>query len=227
MPRSLPTPDPLAALRRAGALLTAAALLSACAPLYETGEVAQYRNFYSDPLLVALPANAPSITQQFAGITPDGEAGHLGIDIAAPVGTPVRAAAAGRVYLSYYEPMYGHRIIIDHGTGPDGRRSFTVYKHLDSRRIEAGTPVAGGAQIGTLGETGLLSSFPHLHFEVLRETAPGRRWASGGNWWQGMMQEDPNLFWAAGPGRPDCTGRTAGGQGPLPLTYPVACAEPL
>jgi len=211
---------PLAAL----ALAAAAMILAGCVNLSNYGKVAPYARDARVKMPVALPANAPSISQQFMDVSRKGEKGHLGLDIAAPIGTPVLAASGGRVYLSYHEPMYGNRIIIDHGKGPDGRLSYTVYKHLDQRMAQAGTIVARGQQIGTLGDTGLLSSYPHLHFEVLREKTPGRRFASGKNWWQGMVQEDPNKFWAAGPGRPTCAPGTAGGQGELPITYPAACA---
>ena len=88
-----------------------------------------------------------------------------------------------------------------------------------------GATVAQGQQIGTLGQTGVLSSYPHLHFEVMRETAPGARSAGGRNWWQGMAQEDPNLFWAAGPGRISCARQLRGGAGPMPLAFPVACRD--
>lgn len=208
------------------ALGAVAVLLSACMNLASYGKVAPYARDARAKMKVALPANAPSISQQYMDVSREGEKGHLGIDVAGPTGTPVLAAAAGRVYLSYFEPMYGNRIIIDHGRGPDGRLSYTVYKHLDQRMVTDGTAVARGQQIGTLGETGLLSSYPHLHFEVLREVAPGRRHQSGANWWQAMLQEDPNHFWAAGPGRPTCAEATPqGGQGVLPLVYPAACAR--
>lgn len=205
------------------ALLAATALMAGCVNLTEYGKVAPYMPHVREKIPVTLPANAPSIRQQFMAETAEGERGHLGLDISAPVGTPVFAAAAGRVYLSYTEPMYGNRIILDHGKDAAGRRIFTVYKHLDQRLVAAGAAVKQGQQIGTLGETGLLSSYPHLHFEVLREISPGRRTASGSNWWQGMAQEDPNLYWARGVGRPTCERRLAGGQGPMPMIYPVAC----
>lgn len=212
--------------RTALLFLMAMTMLTACVNLGDYGKAAPYARDSRAKIPVIVPANAPSISNQFLAVSREGEKGHLGIDVAAPVGTPVLAAAAGRVYLSYYEPMYGNRIIIDHGKGRDGRLSFTVYKHLDARMVANGARVARGQQIGTLGESGLLSSYPHLHFEVMREKAPGRRFAGGSNWWQGMVQEDPNLFWAGGKGRPACatTGAGAGGQGVLPITYPVACA---
>lgn len=204
-----------------GLMLMAAALTGCLGN--STGQVAHYPFYTSEKVGVALPAGAPSMTQQFYRVQRNGEPGHLGLDIGAATGTPVYAAAAGTVYMSWTEPMYGNRIIIDHGLGPDGRRSFTQYKHLHSRSVTAGTRVRQGQQIGTLGQTGVLSSYPHLHFEVTREAAPGRRTASGSNWWQGMVAEDPNRFWARGPGRPSCARQLRGGQGPLPLIYPVAC----
>lgn len=205
------------------ALIGATLLLAGCLQQAEYGKSAPYLFHVQDKIPVRLPANAPAITQQFMPLTREGEPGHMGIDIAAAVGTPVFAAASGRVYLSYSEPMYGNRIILDHGKDSSGRRIFTVYKHLDARQVAAGATVRQGQQIGTLGQTGLLSSYPHLHFEVLRETAPGRRTAGGTNWWQGMAQEDPNLFWARGVGKPTCERRVRGGQGPLPIIYPVMC----
>lgn len=205
-------------------LMFAAVALTGCLAT-TLGQVAPYPTFARETVPVVLPANAQPITQQFYRFARDGGPGHLGIDIGGPVGTPVLAAAAGTVYLSYSEPMYGNRIIIDHGIGRDGRRSFTQYKHLHSRNVSAGTRVRQGQQIGTLGQTGVLSSYPHLHFEVTREAAPGRRTARGSNWWQGMVPEDPNKFWARGPGRPSCARQLRGGQGPLPLIYPVACSQ--
>lgn len=197
--------------------------LGGCGDRASFGRAIAYPPHVANPVPVTLPANAPSIEQEFYRFTADGQSGHLGIDIAGPKGTPVYAAAAGTVYLAYSDTMYGNRIIVDHGRRPDGRRYFTVYKHLDSRAVTPGTPVRQGQQIGTLGDTGVLASYPHLHFEVLRETAPGARTASGRNWWQGMQAEDPNLYWADGPGRPACAGTARGDHGPLPLIYPAAC----
>ena len=211
--------------RRTAALFATLALafVAACVDLNDYGKSAPYMFHVKEKIDVAVPANAPSIRQQYMPVTREGDRGHLGVDFSAPVGTPVYAAAAGRVYLSYHEPMYGNRIILDHGKDKTGRRIFTVYKHLDTRIVSAGTRVAQGQQIGTLGETGLLSSYPHLHFEVMREISPGRRRATGSNWWQGMVQEDPNLYWARGVGQPTCERQVPGGQGHLPIVYPVAC----
>ena len=101
---------------------------------------------------------------------------HLGVDVTAPAGTPVRAAIAGTVTLA--EPdlyLDGGTVIIDHGYGLS-----TTYIHLSSLAVKAGQKVAGGELIGTLGATG-------------RATGPNLHW--GLNWYQ--VRLDPQL--AAGP----------------------------
>ncbi|TYB81652.1 M23 family metallopeptidase [Maritimibacter fusiformis] len=203
--------------------LCALAALGACGDRSSYGHSAPYMFHMRDKIPVAMPANAPSIAQQFmTPKTEDGQ-GHYGIDVADPPGSPVIAAAAGTVYLSYFEPMYGNRIVIDHGPDANGRRVFTHYKHLDVRQVEAGARVVQGQQIGTLGETGVLSSYAHLHFEVSREKSPGARRATGDNYWQGMVPQDPQLYWANGVGQVTCAGSVTGNSGPMPLVYPVAC----
>ncbi|NRR33581.1 peptidoglycan DD-metalloendopeptidase family protein [Oxalobacteraceae bacterium] len=90
---------------------------------------------------------------------------HKGIDLAAGKGTPVFAAAAGRVVaageLAINDGRYGNTVIIEHG----GQRS--LYAHLDSIAVQVGAEVAAGQRIGKVGETGLATG-PHLHFEVLQ-----------------------------------------------------------
>lgn len=208
---------------KTGLALCALVALTACGDRSSYGFSAPYMFHMRPKIAVTMPPGAPSLVQQFKTPANADDAGHFGIDVAGPPGTPVIAAAAGTVYLSYYEPMYGNRIVIDHGRDAGGRRVFTHYKHLDVRAVEAGTPVARGQQIGTLGETGLLSSYAHLHFEVSREKRPGARHASGGNYWQGMEPEDPQLFWANGVGQVTCAGAVTGASGPMPLVYPVVC----
>ncbi|MBF2078277.1 MAG: peptidoglycan DD-metalloendopeptidase family protein [Synechococcales cyanobacterium T60_A2020_003] len=86
---------------------------------------------------------------------------HNGIDIAAPIGTPVYAAAPGVVeYAGWNSGGYGNMIEVRH---PDG--SMTRYAHLDSIGVKAGQEVDQGEQIGEMGSTGY-STGPHLHFEV-------------------------------------------------------------
>jgi murein DD-endopeptidase MepM/ murein hydrolase activator NlpD len=86
---------------------------------------------------------------------------HTGYDWAAPVGTPVLAANAGRVALVARHFFAGQLVVLDHGLG-----LATLYFHLDEPRVAVGDVVTRGQTIGTVGATGRVTG-PHLHFGVL------------------------------------------------------------
>jgi len=88
---------------------------------------------------------------------------HDGIDISAPVGTPIRAAADGEVAYSGALPGYGNVLILRHGGG-----FATVYAHNARNRVREGTRVQRGEFIATVGRTGRTSG-PNLHFEIRKE----------------------------------------------------------
>jgi murein DD-endopeptidase MepM/ murein hydrolase activator NlpD len=85
---------------------------------------------------------------------------HSGLDIAAPRGTAVKAAAPGEVLFEGWMRGYGQVVIIDHG-----RDYSTVYAHMSSTRVKEGTVVNVGTVIGAVGNTGTTTGY-HLHFEV-------------------------------------------------------------
>jgi murein DD-endopeptidase MepM/ murein hydrolase activator NlpD len=87
---------------------------------------------------------------------------HGGVDIKAPRGTPIRAAAAGTVVFSGRQSSYGRMIKIAH---PDGRT--TLYAHNHTNLVRTGDRVKAGAIIGTVGRTGRATA-NHVHFEVRR-----------------------------------------------------------
>ena len=87
---------------------------------------------------------------------------HAGLDLAAPAGTPVRAAADGTVDFSGRRGDAGNLVEIAHA---DGTR--TRYAHLDSMKVQAGETVRAGQVLGAVGSTGR-STGPHLHFAVER-----------------------------------------------------------
>lgn len=207
--------------QRIGAIFAMAALsfaITGCVqPLY--GNSAPYPKFEQTKINVQLPANAPSIMQQFRRNTLDGSSDgvvsrHEGLDVIAKEGTPVLAAASGRVIRSYFEPRYGNQIVIDHGVDARGLRTVTDYKHLKKRLVSEGQTVARGQQIAELGRTGLLASgILHLHFEVHRENKP-----------HGLLPADPNRFWANGEGRVTCFDPSlAIDESVFRTTYPVVC----
>ncbi|HWH15359.1 MAG TPA: peptidoglycan DD-metalloendopeptidase family protein [Miltoncostaeaceae bacterium] len=85
---------------------------------------------------------------------------HEGIDIAVPTGTPVSAAAAGRVISSGWSGGYGNLVVIDHGGG-----IATAYAHNSRLLVSPGQSVGQGTTIALAGSTGH-STGPHVHFEV-------------------------------------------------------------
>ena len=187
-------------------------LLAACSGgLPPKGASAPYVPRYPDPINITMPASAPSITQQFRAPASDlGEgrdwSDHNGFDVHAPVGTPVLAAAPGRVDRSHFDPAYGHVIRIVHEGG-----YWTRYTHLARRDVGRGAIVLRGQEIGALGRSGALSGgFPHLHFELWRQTPAGRQ------------PIDPHLHWSHGAGQVTCPEQFRAGSG-FALTYPVPC----
>jgi murein DD-endopeptidase MepM/ murein hydrolase activator NlpD len=101
---------------------------------------------------------------------------HMGVDIAAPRGAPVTAAAAGTVTLAERDLFFtGGTVIIDHGYG-----LATTYQHMDRIDVTASQHVEAGTPIGIVGATGRVTG-PHLHWAL--------------NWYD--IRLDPML--AAGP----------------------------
>ena len=192
--------------------MAASALLAAgCVP-QDHGWTSLYRPAQERKIAVTMPPNAPSISQQFLFTTNDAK--HIGIDVIGRVGTPVLAAADGRVRGSFFEPAYGNRIKIEHAPDATGRRTVTVYKHLKDRLVGDGALVARGQQIASLGTTGMLGGgIPHLHFELYRQQGA-----------QGETPTDPHLFWADGIGRVTCFDALATyPTDSFRMTYPVPC----
>lgn len=89
-------------------------------------------------------------------------AGHSGIDLVAPTGTPVRATADGRVLSAGWDTLYGNSLKLQHARG-----FVTFYGHLSRILRLPGDSVRQGQLIGYVGNTGR-STAPHLHYEVLR-----------------------------------------------------------
>ncbi len=85
---------------------------------------------------------------------------HEGIDFAAPVGTPIVAAAGGVVTVAEFHPQYGNMLEIDHGNDV-----ITRYAHTSRIVVHVGDIVRRGQHVADIGTTGR-STGPHLHFEV-------------------------------------------------------------
>jgi murein DD-endopeptidase MepM/ murein hydrolase activator NlpD len=106
-------------------------------------------------------ASGPAALWPVAGrLTQDFHAGHGGIDIAVPVGTPIKSTMAGEVvYAGWNDQGYGNLVIVQNG------RNRTYYAHLDEILIRRGDQVGTGTVVGLSGNTGN-STGPHLHYEV-------------------------------------------------------------
>lgn len=85
---------------------------------------------------------------------------HSGLDVAVPIGTPIRASGGGLVSETGEDAEYGVFVILDH---PDGYQS--VYGHASRLLVAIGDTVEAGAVIALSGTTGR-STGPHLHFEI-------------------------------------------------------------
>ncbi|HEY9895817.1 MAG TPA: M23 family metallopeptidase [Candidatus Sericytochromatia bacterium] len=93
---------------------------------------------------------------------------HSGTDLAAPLGTPVLAAYAGKVAIADFLGGYGLSVALDHNKGTQQ----TLYAHLSEIFVKPGELVKQGMVIGRVGSTGL-STGPHLHFEFRQLTSEG------------------------------------------------------
>lgn len=89
--------------------------------------------------------------------------GNNGVDLAAPVGTPIVAAADGKVILSRtsgYNGGYGTYVVISHSNGTQ-----SLYAHMSANNVNVGDVVKQGDVIGAIGMTGKTTG-PHIHFEI-------------------------------------------------------------
>lgn len=140
----------------------------------ETRELMDLLGQFREDSVFALGAMTLPVASEYARVSArfgdrrefrysDGETArsiHFGLDLAAPVGTPVYASAAGRVVFAGDRLITGYSIVLEHLPGVYG-----LYYHLDSIDVVAGDFVRRGQHMGTVGATGLVTG-PHLHWEI-------------------------------------------------------------
>jgi murein DD-endopeptidase MepM/ murein hydrolase activator NlpD len=198
------------------AALGLALALPACNSFESRGYGWVARSKMAQPTPVYLPENAPSISQRFRPADGPADSNHRGFDIFVPSGTPVIAAADGRVSRAAFSVLYGRQVLVDHLPDGGGRGLQTRYFHLSEQRVNAGDAVRRGQLLGYSGRSGVVGVFQHLHFEVHRLEAAGPP--------RDVGLLDPQAYWVDGVGRITCFDRRRDfSPTPLRLTYPVPC----
>ena len=139
----------------------------ALGPSFAALEGALFRMEVLERTLVAVPSGNPADVLMMSsgfGYRSDPFTGagamHAGLDFRGPIGTPILAAAPGRVSFVGTKSGYGNVVEVDHGQG-----IMTRYAHLSGFTSKVGAQVAAGQQIAKMGSTGR-STGSHLHFEV-------------------------------------------------------------
>lgn len=113
-----------------------------------------------DGVYFAIKPVTGNITSRFGANESIRDHTHMGMDIAAPSGTPILAAADGTVTFAGWNGGYGNLIIISHGNGIQ-----TYYGHCSKLYAQVGQTVKAGETIAAVGTTGY-STGNHLHFEI-------------------------------------------------------------
>jgi murein DD-endopeptidase MepM/ murein hydrolase activator NlpD len=134
--------------------------------------------YFVRPILVN-EVNWPLNNYRYGYIFPDSDAIHTGVDIDAPRGTIIHAAASGTVVWAGFgllsgdqgnkEDPYGMAVVVRHDFGFEGHRLSTVYAHMEQVLVQVGQKVQAGDDLGLVGDTGFTTG-PHVHFEVRLET---------------------------------------------------------
>ena len=117
-----------------------------------------------------LQTDSKSYYSPVKGVVTDGfdiEKNHFAVDISVDIGTPVKAVLAGTVLFSEWSVETGHVILLDHGDN-----LISVYKHNSKILKSQNDNVQAGEVIAFSGEEGALSSGPHLHFEIWKNSLP-------------------------------------------------------
>ena len=110
----------------------------------------------ADTAIVLFPPLSGAISQTY-----DAELRHYGVDVTAPTDTPIKAVANGTVIFSEWTAETGYVIILEHKDG-----LLSVYKHNGSLNKGQGDIIRSGEVIASVGNTGELTTGPHLHFEL-------------------------------------------------------------
>jgi murein DD-endopeptidase MepM/ murein hydrolase activator NlpD len=148
-------------------------------PLYQVPfALSPFDHFYFTRPIAVDQVNWPLADYRYGYVFPGTEFVHTGVDIDAPLGTPIIAAGDGKVVFAGYglqngnndpNDPYGIAVVIRHSFGLGNRQMSTVYAHMSRTDVVVGQRVKAGDTLGFVGETGFTTG-PHVHFEVRLET---------------------------------------------------------
>lgn len=164
-----------------------------------------------------LPANAPKIISDYGSLTDTMGAPrdkkHNAIDIQGLIGTPIIAAADGKVMKSDHLDKWGYRIVIYHGKNDFDEPFRSVYVHNQKNIAKEGQKVKRGQKIAEMGKCEGCKT-AHLHFGVF--VGP-----------KGMVHdENPHKYWFDGPFKVTCFDPNRDySSNSFGLTYPVECGK--
>ena len=180
---------------------------------------------------IKMPSNAPIIISDYH--SPVGANGlrrngmHRGVDIFEETGSPVIAAADGRVVRAKVDKCWGPTILIRHGNDKFGRKLYALYGHVKNIAVKVGEKVKRGQQIAEIGKdifTSCGAGFHHLHFQISHNPrkVPLLGWGWANFVMDGFSAPNPHNYWEDGKGKVTCfeEGRKYSSSG---LTYPVPC----
>jgi murein DD-endopeptidase MepM/ murein hydrolase activator NlpD len=144
-------------------------------PLYDIPwALSPFDHFFFKRPIAADEVNWPLADYRYGAILPNSIFIHTGVDIDAPLQTPIIAAGSGTVLSAGWglysgtndeKDPYGLAVTIRHDFGYEGRQLYTIYAHMDRIDVHVGQRVVAGTQLGIVGLTGNTTG-PHVHFEV-------------------------------------------------------------
>jgi hypothetical protein len=144
-------------------------------PLYDIPwALSPFDHFFFKRPIAADEVNWPLADYRYGAILPNSTFIHTGVDIDAPLRTPIIAAGSGTVLSAGWglysgtndeNDPYGLAVTIRPDFGYQGRQLYTIYAHMDRIDVHVGQKVAAGTQLGIVGLTGNTTG-PHVHFEV-------------------------------------------------------------
>ena len=201
-----------------------------------TGFVLRYHNEKNpSDYEIILPKNSPPIISDHhsrygvLGGSRSNPRKHGGIDFYIKAGSPIIAAADGKVYgVKVKDKCVGNQFAIYFGKSPDGKKLYATHMHVGKMHVKKGDEVKRGQLVADAGEevkTSCGGGMEHVHFHMskIKGTGPNDwgswRFLGGPKGWI-----NPHEYWTGGKGKPECF--VEGKEYPEGLlTLPVACNE--